>query len=378
MSRSGAEKETTYGQWWGSTEEFVNVRIEPIERICHAALEQAGATPDDAHYITEICIEKAISGDDTRGIGRVLGQIRAALSGTLDMHPDIQVLRETPATALIDGGEKASGTLVCRRAMDMAIEKARTQGIGWVGARAQGELLVPYVKQATSAGMVGMVFIQSFATVAPLGGFQPLLGNAPVAFGVPAGKNEPFIIDMSITQTSASGVFLSAKQDQQVPENLILDEHGDPSTTARDFPDMELLEKGPMAAKGSLLPLGGGHKGYALVLMVGLLSALLSDTSFPWEMAHGMDSGGRYGSLLMAVDPGAFTDEASFRARSDEFLDVVKGSPKKAGVDEILYPGQRSQRLIRERREAGDALIPASHYHGLVELAKEIGLDGAL
>ena len=378
MSRSGAQKETTYGQWWGSTEELVNVRIEPLERVCHAALEGAGASPDDARYITAMCIDKAVSGDDSRGIGRVLGQIRAARGGKLDVHPDIQVLRETPATALIDGGVRASGSLVCRRAMDMAIEKARTQGIGWVGAKAQGELLAPYVKQATSAGMVGMVFIQSFSTVAPLGGYQPLLGNAPVAFGVPAARNDPVIIDMSVTQTSASGVVLSARQDQQVPEGLILDERGDPTTTARDFPDMELLEKGPLAAKGSLLPLGGGHKGYALVLMVGLLSAVLSDTSFPWELAYAMDSGGRYGSLLMAVDPGAFTDRDAFRDRVDEFLDVVKGSPKKAGVREILYPGERSQKLIRERREAGDALIPASHYHGLVELAKEVGLEGAL
>ncbi len=378
MSQSGARKETTYGQWWRSTEEFVNVRIEPIERVCHAAFEQAGATPDDARYITTMCTDKAVSGDDSRGIGRALGQIKRARSGELDVHPNIEVLRETPATALIDGGPRASGSLVCRRAMDMAIEKARSQGIGWVGAKSQGELLAPYVKQATSAGMVGMVFIQSFSTVAPLGGYQPLLGNAPVAFGVPAGRHDPVIIDMSITQTSASGVVVSAQQDQQVPEGLILDERGEPTTTARDFPDMELLQKGALAAKGSLLPLGGGHKGYALVLMVGLLSAVLSDTSFPWELAYGMDSDGRYGSLLMAVDPGAFADRDDFRGRVDDFLDVIKGSPKKAGARDILYPGERSQQLIRERREAGEALIPASHYHGLVALAKEIGLEGVL
>lgn len=379
MSDTTDLRERTYGQWWDFNEEMVEVRLDAVRRVCLTALQQAGATPDDAAFILDVNLDKAIQGDHARGLGRLPGMVRSAQRGEIDLRPTVRIVRETPATALVDGGPKAQGFLVCRFAMDLAIRKARQNGIGWVSARASGAILTPFMNQAAQAGMVGMAMVQSFPAVAPMGGYQPLLGNAPIAFGIPAGRHDPVILDMSLTTSSASGVFLAARQGQRVPEGALLDERGNPTTDAREFPTPEALKTGAMVARGSLTPLGNSHKAYALIFVVGLLTAVLADASPPWDLVWGQAKpDARYGTLLMALDPAAFLPADEFRRRVDGFIERVKSAPKRPGAKEILYPGEGSQRLKRQRKQAGRISIPASHYQGLMELAKEVGMEGAL
>lgn len=366
----------TFGQWWDSDEPFVRASIEEITRIGRAAYESVGAKADDAAFLLDTNLDKAIQGDHARGLGKLPGLIAAARAGQLDVDPTIEILRERAATALVDGGPRASGRLVCRFAMDVAIDKAREHGVGWVGARSSGEILTPFVSQAVEAGMVALVMVQSFPSVAPFGGHQPLLGNGPIAFGVPTRDRDPVILDMSTTQSSASGVLMAAEQGEQIAPGLLLDSEGQPTTDARDFPDQELMEKlgGGFAVRGTLMPLGGNHKGAGLVFIVGLLSHLLTDTSPPWELFYDLPVRGRYGTVLVAIDPQAFDPSGEAPAKVDAFIDRVVGAPRKPGTDSILYPGQRSQQLKRERRTAGSFELPESHFDGVRVLARELGL----
>ena len=381
MSENEGGDERTYGQWWDSTEPRVVVALDEIRRVGHAAYLAVGADPADVDFLLDINLDKAIQGDHARGLGKLPGIIAAARSGALDLDPQITVMREQPASAVLDGGPTGSGRIVCRRAMALAIDKAKTNGVGFVAARSSGEILTPYVTQALDAGMIAMVMVQSVPTVAPLGGKGPLLGNGPLAIGVPADRHDPVILDMSFTQSSSSGVLLAAEQGQQVPEGMVLDEHGFGTTDATDYPDNELEAiHGGLHARGTLVPLGGNHKGYAMVFMVGLLTSVLADASPPWELYYHLPERGTYGTLLMAIDPAGFRSEASAPVGRavDAFIDMVKGSPRRDGVDEILYPGERSQALKRARREAGVISIPASHHHGLSELAADLGIDPPL
>ena len=373
-----AEGKRTYGQWWDTTEEMVTVSVAGVRRVGVAGLQAGGATPDDAAFLLGTFLDKALQGDHTRGLGRLPGMVRSAQQGGVDLHPQIEVLRENTSTALVTAGPRAMDALICRFGMDLAIQKARAHGVGWVSAQASGGILSAFVKQAVAEEMVGMVMTQSFASVAPLGGTTPLLGNAPIAFGVPAGEHDPVILDMSVTESSASGVFQAAMQGQQIPEGMLQDEHGQPTTDAREFVKLDWMQRGVMVPRGSLLPLGKGHKGYAMVLIVGLLAYLLTDTSPPWDLAPDLPQPGRYGTLLVAIDPASFAPAAEVQARVDRFIDHVKAAPKKPGVTEIGYPGERSQQLQREGEEKDRIAIPASHYHGLAELAKELGIAGAI
>jgi L-2-hydroxycarboxylate dehydrogenase (NAD+) len=375
----------TYGQWWDSTEPMVRVPIAELQRVGQAALEAVGASPADAEFLVGSPLDKSIQGDHARGVGHVPTLVALVRAGAVDVAPTIEVVRERSATAVVDGGPRAHAQLVCRFGMDLAIAKAREHGVGWVGARAWGQVLGVHVQQAVKAGMVGMSMVQTFPSVAPLGGYQPLLGNGPLAFGVPASGRDPVILDMSTTESSLSGVFLAARQGQHVPPGVLLDEHGQPTTDAAAFPDLEQmarLSEGPRAAtptplavKGTLLPMGGGHKGYALVFMVGLLSLLLTDTSPPWDLDYDRPDEWRYGTVLVAVDPAAFDPSGGVGEKVDAFIDRVTASPRVEGVEEILYPGQRSQAIKRERRQAGRIEIPVSHLEAMRQLAVETGVE---
>jgi L-2-hydroxycarboxylate dehydrogenase (NAD+) len=375
--------ERTHGQWWQSTEKMVEAPVEAVKKLGVAALQRAGASEDDAEFLLSISLDKAIQGDHARGLDSLPGMVRAAMRGEIDLRPSVQVLRETPATALVEGGPKAPSALVCRAAMDLAIRKAREHGIGWVSARDPVGILTPYVMQAIEAGMVGMVMTQSYPTVAPTGGYRPLLGNAPIAFGIPAGSKDPVILDMSLTQTSASGVKLAAAQGGRVPEGCILDEHGNPTTDPAAFPASGHYTHESQLARGSLVPLGGSHKAYGLIFVVGLLTAVLADANAPWDAREVIggrprDEATRYGSVFMALDPASFLPLEELRRRVDAFIDHVKAAPRRPEFKEILYPGERSQRLKRQRKQAGSFLLPASHYRALVALSADLGLEETL
>ena len=305
----------------------------------------------------------------------------AARNGSVDMNPTIKHLADKGAMALIDGGRKAQDALVCRYAIDLACDKASEFGVGWVSARCSGGTLAPFMKRAAARDMAAMVFIQArFPVVAPTGGSSPMLGNAPVGFAIPAGRHDPVIVDMSITQTSASPVADAARQGKPVESDMILDASGQPTTDTSNFlkPDYQ----GPLfVPQGSILPLGGarsGHKGYALVFFVGLLSYIMTDTTPPWDLAMDSDKDGQPGTVFLAMDPSNIMPIDRFKAQVDEFIDQITSSPRIEGVEHILYPGQRSQQLQRQGRERDSVTMPASQYHDLAALAKELGMDGVL
>jgi LDH2 family malate/lactate/ureidoglycolate dehydrogenase len=234
---------------------------------------------------------------------------------------------------------------------------------------------------ATDVGMIGMGMTQSYPTVAPFGGRQPLLGNAPIAFGIPGDEHDPVILDLSLTQTSSSGVKLAAQQGRPVAEGFILDADGQPTTDASAYPASGFTGHDRQLSRGSLTALGNSHKGYGLVFVVGLLTTVLADASAPWEVGdvvRGVPSDeSRYGALFIAIDPARFSDDL-LGPRVDDFIDAVKSSPPRDGVEEILYPGERSQQLRRRREEADAFAMPASHYAGLRDFAAELGLGDLL
>jgi LDH2 family malate/lactate/ureidoglycolate dehydrogenase len=216
--------------------------------------------------------------------------------------------------------------------------------------------------------MVTMILAQGIPLVAPYGGAAPLLGNAPVGWGVPAGRNPAVIVDMSLTQTSAKGVVRAARQGEPVPAGFILDAEGRPTTDAGLFVDPHWLAQGKTVARGSLVPIGDSHKSYALVFVVGLLTSLLAGGDFAWKLGNDAPVPGKFSSLFLVIDPAAFGDRAAMLARVDEYIDQLRGSHRRPGAREILYPGERSQALKRSRAQADVLELPVAQYAALMAL----------
>lgn len=355
----------TSGQWWETRGNLATVPLEDVRGRAIELLRATGAAAEDAAFIVDVHVDKALQGDHERGIAMLAAEIRAAQAGELDLRARIEVLRDHGATALVGAGPKASHKLVCREAMALAIRKAQASGVGCVGAQAYGQALTPFIEQAVHEGLVVLVLAQSIPTVAPHGGTRPVLGNAPIGWGIPAGRNAPVIVDMSLTQTSAKGVVRAAEQGDPLPPGFLLDANGQPSTNAGDFVDPAWLEEGKVVARGSLATLGSSHKSYALVYVVGLLTSVLTGTDFPWQL--GQDSTGprRFGTLFVVLDPKAFGDPQAVLDRVDDYIDYLRSSPRREGVDAILYPGERSQALKQEGRASGLLTLPVAHVRAL-------------
>jgi LDH2 family malate/lactate/ureidoglycolate dehydrogenase len=197
-----------------------------------------------------------------------------------------------------------------------------------------------------------------------------MLGNGPMAVGIPAGRHDPVILDMSFTESSMSGVRMAVDQGMTLPPGVFLDEDGNPTTQPRFEPSDGT--RGAVEVKGSLTPLGNGHKGYAILFVLGLLASALTGTDPAWELTA-EEAGNRFGTLIWVLDPTAFVGDA-LPAFVDHYIDTLAASPRRPGVDRILYPGQRSQELQRERRDDGTVQIPTDQMTSLTELAGELGI----
>src|SRR4051795_9335993 len=196
----------TYGQWWDWAGPWARVDVAELEAFCIDCYVRAGLSADEAAARLEHVLDKTLQGDHARGLVYFPGGVRAAKAAhEAGVRREVTVVREKGATAVVAGNGQVN-----RVAMGLAIQKAREFGIVIVGAKATGGILTPYVQMAAAAGMVGIMFTQTGPGVAPWGGYQPLLGNAPLAVAIPARQHDPVIMDLCFTQSSASGVLLAA------------------------------------------------------------------------------------------------------------------------------------------------------------------------
>src|SRR4029077_17318959 len=191
-----------------------------------------------------------------------LKRIRA---GGINLRPDIRVVEERAATALVDG-DNGMGHLVMTRAAQIAAEKAKRAGIGWAGARFSNHAgpASLYARMALPRDMIGLYFAVGNANhVPPWGGLDLLLSTNPIAVAIPAGDEAPVVLDMATTVAAYGKVKAKAQRGETMPEGWMTDRTGPPLTDPR------------RADEGFLLPIGG-YKGYGLALVVGLLAGTLN------------------------------------------------------------------------------------------------------
>jgi LDH2 family malate/lactate/ureidoglycolate dehydrogenase len=341
------------------------VEIPRLIGFISRALASVGVPGEDAGQVAALMAESDARGGDAHGVFRLPQYVKQIQQGAVNPKPNIQVVNNRAGTALIDG-DNALGHLVMKRATGMAIEKARQCGIGWVGTRRSNHAgpAQLYPRMAAAQDMIGIYFcVGNTNLVPPWGGTEVLLSTNPIAIAVPGAKHPSIVLDMATTNTAFGKIRLKAQRGEPMPEGWMIDREGKPLTDAK------------RASEGFLLPIGGA-KGYGLALMIGLLAGTLNGGAFGRDVIdYTVDSKtpSNTGQSILAVDIAAFADLQSFKQDVDEVWDEMKSSPTLPGVDEVRLPGERSEKVYRDRMAHGVPLNEGQ-IKILDELADRLGV----
>jgi len=322
-----------------------------------AIFRAAGADADPTEILVTHLIDANLAGHDSHGVLRIPSYVQAMKRGRIQPNARPAVIRETPVSALVDGNW-TFGQVSARHGIDVAIAKAKAQGVAVVGVVRCNHIgrLGTYPTLAAKQGIVAMVTTGNVGkSVAPFGGRQGVFGTNPFSFGFPAGHREDLMVDFATSTIAGGKVMVARAKHEPVPPGSLLDKNGDPTTDPNAYFD-----------GGMLLPFGG-HKGSALsVLSVLLSNVLVGAPEFS-------DQGGLSGTFMLAIDAGLFRDQSKVTADADRVFDRIKDVPPAPGVDQVLVPGEPEVRTAERRRQGG---IPVADdtWAEIVAAGQSVGL----
>ena len=345
------------------------VTFDRLKDFIREAMTRLGLPEADAATVAALMAEADLQGSDGHGVSRLPQYARRIRAGGFNVRPNIQVVREHAGTALVNG-DNGMGHLVMKRAAAIAIEKARTSGIGWVSSQFSNHAgpASLYASMPLAHDMIGLYFAVGNANhLPPWGGLDMLLSTNPIAAAVPGGNEQPIILDMATTVAAYGKVKTKALRGEMMPEGWMIDRLGKPLTDPK------------RADEGMLLPLGGmeaGYKGYGLALIIGLLAGTLGGAAMGKDVIdfnHDDGSVTNTGQAIAAINISAFGDVEVFKASVDTLVRDLRGSSRMPGVDRILVPGERSHETRVVRSRDGIPIAPAL-LRGLDQLAGELGM----
>jgi LDH2 family malate/lactate/ureidoglycolate dehydrogenase len=317
---------------------MTRVPAERLRAFTASALHAVGLDADAADRIAELMNRADLQGSDGHGIIRLAPYIARIEAGGINRAPNIAVVEERPAMAIVDG-DNAMGHLVMDRAAQLAIAKAKTSGVAWVGTRRSNHAgpASLYARMPLEHDMIGMYFAVGNANhLPPWGGLDMLLSTNPIAVAIPTAGDAPIVLDMATTVAAYGKVKAKAQKGEMMPEGWMIDRLGKPLTDPK------------RADEGMLLPLGGmeaGYKGYGLALIIGLLAGTLGGAAMGKDVVdfnHDDDTMTNTGQAILAIDLAAFGDVAAFKARVETVANDVRASERMPGVERIWLPGEQS------------------------------------
>ncbi len=320
----------------------------------------------DATKTAELMARADLIGQDGHGVFRLPQYVKRIQSGGINITPNIKTVEERTATALVDG-DNALGHLVMSYATELAMEKAASTGVAWVGSRFSNHAgpASLYAMMPLREDMIGLyVAVGSANHLPPWGGTEMLLSTNPIAVAIPSANNPPVVLDMATTVAAYGKVKTAAQRGETMPEGWMIDRHGQPLTDPA------------RASEGFLLPIGG-PKGYGLSLIFGILAGTLNGASFGREVVDfNADSQTvtNTGQFVIALDIKAFTDVDQFKQGIDEIYHQMKSSPLLPGYEEIRLPGERLAAVTKQRTQSGIPIAPKLR-QSLAELAEDLGVE---
>jgi len=350
---------------------------EELRQLCKNVFSGIGFSTEHADMAADVLISAELRGIPSHGVLRLADYVRLWREKRLNATPEIKTTYETPSTAVVDG-DQGSGLVVGQVAMEIAIEKAKNVGTGWVAVNNSNHygIAAYHAMLALKHDMIGITTTNANPSVAPTYSTERLLGTNPIAIVVPAKSYEPFVADMATSPVARGKIVIALKKDEPLPFGYVQDKDGNPCS------DPKVLLDG-----GSLVPLGsdsihGSHKGYCLGSAVDILSGVLSGASFSsWvppissyqkvvDNMPGVGTGHFFGALR--ID--AFRPADEFKEKMDVWIERMKSSKTTVENDRVMIPGEPETEREKHHLEHGIPVIKEI-LCDLKKLSKELKFD---
>ena len=335
-----------------------------------AILLSWGMPEENAEVTADILSWADLHGVDSHGMSMIPGYDGLRRSGRAKMDARPKVVRESPVSALIDGGG-GLGHMPSHFAMNVAIEKAKKTGmaVAAVNNSAHFGATGYYTLMAAKAGLIGMACTSaSGIQVAPTGGKQARLGTDPWSFAAPSADGVPFLLDMATTTVAAGRIRNKANENLPTPDGWVLDKEGNPSNDP-----LVAREKGGFLTSLGGSPENSSYKGYGLAAMVNILGSCLSGATLITDPQHtkkpkGMD----IGHFFMAIDPNLFRDGDDFQKDVARFCGDLRATTPIDPSNPVMVAGDPQWKYAAKRMAEGIPVGP-----GLLSQVRQIAQASA-
>jgi len=353
---------------------------DQLREICTRIFRATGASKEEAEIVTNNLVTANLYGHDSHGVMRVRGYVRMTRKmlgkddamehlGSPGTRPgaSIRVLNETSATALLDG-DWGFGQVTARKAMEIAMTKARANGIGMVSARNCNHIgmVGEHTEMAAKQDMIGIALCNADKEVAPYGSIDSVYGTDPISIAIPT-NGRPVLLDMATSVVPSGKISDAITRNEKIPLGWLIDSEGRPTTNPHDLGTGPRFssDKKPKA-KGALLPFGG-YKASGLTLCIELMGGILSGAGC---------SGGLKGEgvLMIAIDISRFTPVKDFKTKTESLITIVKNGRKSPGVEEILVAGEPEYRKMEKRLRNG-VEVPDATWAAITQTAEELNVS---
>lgn len=325
--------------------EQIWIKSEALLELTRSILMRYRVPEEDAKIIADCLISANLRGVDTHGIIRLKFYVDRIEAGGNNPVPSIRIVRENITTALMDG-DNSLGPVGGYRAMQLAIDKAHTSGVGLVTIRNSNHYgaAAYYSMMALEHDMIGVSMTNVLASMPPTGGRQARVGNNPVSIAFPARNEFPIVLDIATSLSSWGALFSAAQKGEPLPRGCFLDKEGRTTVDPKDVLD-----------GGVLLPIAG-YKGYGIALCIGILTGLLSDAPFDIDIPHpykALEKPGNNAFFMAAIQVDQFLPAERFKEQVDEVVHRIHATELAPGSDHIYLPGEKEFETEKERRFRG-------------------------
>ncbi len=333
--------------------------------------KKIGCNNSDAEIAARALLAADLRGIDSHGVARLSGYVRLWEAKRVNANPSIKIIHETPSTAVVDG-DSGLGLVVAPYAMQVAIDKAKQVGTGWVSVSNSNHFGIAgyHAMMALQHDMIGIAMTNASALVSPTFSKERMLGTNPICVAVPAGKEPAFVADLATTTAANGKLEILQRKSLHAPTGWIQDKDGNASTNPHE-----------LKGGGALLPLGGdrdhgSHKGYALGAVVDIFSAVLSGANYgPWVPPFpayvpmpANQPGKGIGHFFGAMRIDAFRAADDFKMHMDQWIQRFRSATPVNEDQKVLIPGDPERQAQAERLQNGIPLL-----HAVVENLKELG-----